>query len=85
ENAKFSRADIVNHLEKNKIATRMLFGGNLTKQPAYKDLKYRLAGALSNTDRVMERLFWLGVYPGIGKPQIKYILEKTDEFIKKSS
>lgn len=73
ENAHFTRNDIVDYLEKNKIATRMLFGGNLLKQPAYQNIKYRLAGDLKNTDIVMNNLFWIGVYPGIKKEQLKYI------------
>jgi len=80
ENSPFKRADIVNHLEDNKIATRMLFGGNLLKQPAYRDIKYRLAGNLKNTDLVMNNLFWIGVYPGLTKPMLSYIEETVGNF-----
>ena len=59
EDAPFSRNDLVEHLEKNKIATRMLFGGNLIKQPAYENINYRIVGSLSNTDKVMKQLFWI--------------------------
>lgn len=76
DNAPFRRADIVEYLEKNKIATRMLFGGNLTKQPAYENISFKIAGTLENTDLVMNNLFWIGVYPGINKEKLKYI-EKT--------
>lgn len=69
----FSRDKIVEYLEKNKIATRMLFGGNLLKQPAYKNIKCKIFGNLENTDIVMNQLFWIGVYPGIKKDQLKYI------------
>lgn len=82
EDAPFTRADIVNYLEKNKIATRMLFGGNLTKQPAYENTKYRIFGDLKNSDLAMNNLFWIGVYPGIGSEQMSFILEKIAEFIK---
>jgi len=80
--AQFTRADIVLHLEKNKIATRMLFGGNLTKQPAYQGVKFRIAGDLRNTDLVMNNLFWIGVYPGISKVHISYIICVFEKFIK---
>ena len=79
----FNRSDIVNFLEENKIATRMLFGGNLIKQPAYKNIKYRLFGNLKNTDLVMNNLFWIGVYPGINKEKLKYIIHIFDLFFKK--
>lgn len=80
ENALFTRDDIVDYLEKNKIATRMLFGGNLLKQPAYQNIKYRLAGDLKNTDIVMNNLFWIGVYPGITKEKLDYIGKIFNKF-----
>ncbi len=73
--ASFSRTDVVRHLEKKKIATRLLFGGNLVRQPAYKTVPYRVAHELVNTDFVMERLFWVGVYPGISSDMLDYVLE----------
>jgi len=80
ENSPFKRVDIVNHLEDNKIATRMLFGGNLLKQPAYRNIKYRLADNLKNTNLVMNNLFWIGVYPGLTKSMLSYIEETVDNF-----
>jgi CDP-6-deoxy-D-xylo-4-hexulose-3-dehydrase len=82
KNSPFKRNDIVNYLENNNIATRMLFGGNLTKQPAYQNIKYRVCGSLKNTDFVMNNLFWIGVYPGIKKPQLEYLKKIFDEFFK---
>ncbi len=82
DNRYFGRTDIVGYLEEHKIATRMLFGGNLTKQPAYKDAKYRISGNLRNTDQVMNRLFWIGVYPGIRKVQRDFIIRKFGDFFK---
>jgi CDP-4-dehydro-6-deoxyglucose reductase, E1 len=76
DSAPFTREEIVKYLEENKIATRMLFGGNLIKQPAYSDVKYRVFGTLINTDSVMDDLFWIGVYPGLTNEMIQYILEK---------
>lgn len=82
ENAPFSRADLINHLEKHKIATRLLFGGNLVKQPAYKDLDYRVVGDLKNTDMVMNQAFWIGVYPGITENMVEYVIETMTMFVK---
>lgn len=81
ENAPFTRDDIVNHLENSKIVTRMLFGGNLTKQPAYEDIDFRLVGSLENTDLVMNNLFWIGVYPGITAEKRDYMLKVIDTFM----
>lgn len=80
EDAPFNRQEIVVYLEKNKIATRMLFGGNLTRQPAYQNSKYRVFGKLKNTDLVMNNLFWIGVYPGITKEKIDYIANVLHRF-----
>ena len=80
ENSPFSRNDIVNYLEESKIATRMLFGGNLIKQPAYEGIKYRVIGNLKNSDLVMKNLFWIGVYPGIDSDKITYIKKVFDSF-----
>lgn len=83
EKAPFNRSEIVNYLEENKIATRMLFGGNLTKQPAYQKSKYRIHDDLKNTDLVMNNLFWIGVYSGITKEKINYIFKVFTDFFKK--
>jgi len=77
----FTRNDIVNYLETHKIATRMLFGGNLIRQPAYKNSIYKVSGKLPNTDTVMERLFWIGVYPGIDKQRLEYVCNCFDEYL----
>lgn len=81
-NKEFTRDDIVNFLETNKVATRMLFGGNLTKQPAYKDIDFKLEDSLVNTDKVMEKLFWVGVYPGITEEKMEYMLNVFKNFFK---
>ena len=82
KNAPFTRSEIVDYLEENKIATRMLFGGNLTRQPAYQEVKYRVFGTLKNTDIVMNNLFWLGVYPGITEEKMEYVTEILTKFLK---
>ena len=77
--APFTRKDVVDFLEKNKIATRLLFGGNLVRQPAYRDVRYRVVGDLKNSDFVMNYLFWLGVYPGLTDQQLRYVLDTFHE------
>ena len=79
--APFNRDDIVDYLEKNKIATRMLFGGNLTRQPAYEDMQFRQIDSLENTDLVMNNLFWIGVYPGITEKKMEYVINTIREFL----
>jgi CDP-6-deoxy-D-xylo-4-hexulose-3-dehydrase len=75
ETAPFTRADVVRFLESRKIATRPLFGGNLVRQPAYQHVPHRIVGTLENTDRVMNHLFWIGVYPGLTDSMLDYMLE----------
>lgn len=79
--APFKRDEIVRYLEENGIATRMLFGGNLLKQPAYESLNCRRVDSLKNTDTVMNDLFWIGVYPGLTLEMIEYIVSKFDLFL----
>jgi len=73
--APFTRNQAVAHLESHKIATRLLFGGNLTRQPAYQGLPFRVVGDLPNSDFVMDRVFWIGVYPGITEQMVEYTLD----------
>lgn len=80
--APFSRDELVRHLEARKIGTRLLFGGNLIHQPAYRGKKYRVIGDLRNSDAVMHSVFWIGVYPGLTKPMIEYVAETISEFCK---
>jgi len=80
--APFTRGDLVSHLEGRKIATRLLFGGNLTRQPAYRDVEHRIVGDLANTDLVMNRAFWIGVYPGLSEEMIGYVLDEFARFFR---
>ncbi|HEY1182808.1 MAG TPA: lipopolysaccharide biosynthesis protein RfbH [Bryobacteraceae bacterium] len=73
--APFSRNQVTHYLETRKIATRLLFGGNLVRQPAYRESQYRVVGSLSQTDIVMNQVFWIGVYPGIQGQILDYMLE----------
>jgi CDP-6-deoxy-D-xylo-4-hexulose-3-dehydrase len=83
EDSKVKRYDLVNHLEKNKIMTRMLFGGNITRQPAYEDVEYRIVGELKNTDLIMNNTFFIGVYPGITDEMLEYIINVFKNFFSK--
>ncbi len=83
DNVSFERNEILRWLEKCNIQTRLLFAGNIIHQPAYKKVKYRIVGKLNNSDKIMKNSFFIGVYPGITEEEIKYILLKFSEFIKK--
>jgi CDP-4-dehydro-6-deoxyglucose reductase, E1 len=78
--APFGRIDLTRALENKKIGTRLLFGGNLTRQPAYEGREYRLIGGLPNTDYVMNHVFWIGVYPGLTKNMLDFVVETIFEF-----
>jgi CDP-6-deoxy-D-xylo-4-hexulose-3-dehydrase len=72
---------VVRALEDRGIATRLLFGGNLLRQPAYSKIEHRVVGELTNSDFVMENVFWIGVYPGLGDQQIDFMLEVLHDAI----
>ena len=76
-----NRNHLVEYLESKKIGTRLLFGGNLTKQPAYKNISYRIHTSLTNTDKVMNDSFWLGVWPGLEERHFTYILKVIKEYL----
>ena len=73
--APLDRNDLVQELSRRKIGVRLLFGGNLLKQPAYADIKCRVVGDLTNTDYIMNNVFWVGVYPGLSDGHMEYLLE----------
>lgn len=75
------RNDLINFLEQNKIGTRLLFAGNLTKQPYMAGRNFRVSGELTNTDVVMNQTFWLGTFPALGEPELDYIADKLEEFL----
>lgn len=80
ESAGVSRSDLINFLEENKIGTRLLFAGNLTKQPYMVGRHYRISEKLTNTDTVMEQTFWLGLFPALGNEQLDYVADKLEQF-----
>jgi len=79
--APFTRNQVVRFLESHKIATRLLFGGNLVRQPAYRNLSYRTIGSLENADFVMNQVFWIGVYPGLTRSMLDYVIETFHDLI----
>ncbi len=81
----FSRLELTRFLEEKMIETRLLFAGNALKQPAFEKITHRIAGDLTNTDKIMKDTFFIGVYPNIGEPQLNYIFDVFEEFFKKKA
>ena len=84
KNKRFTRKDLLEFLTKSKIDTRLLFAGNITKQPYMKNRKFRVPFKLPNTDFVMNNTFWLGTFPGINDSMIDYMSEHINQFFKKN-
>ena len=84
EDAPFSRDGLVKFLESRKIGTRLLFGGNLIRQPYMKDRNYRVSGSLDNANIVVDRTFWIGVYPGLSARHIDYMVDMIQLFCRSS-
>lgn len=74
KSAPFDREILIRYLTEKKIGTRLLFGGNLLRQPAYQNQPYRAIGDLPNSDIIMNRVFWIGVYPGLTREMANYNL-----------
>jgi len=82
ENQPFTRTDLTRYLNEHKIHTRNLFAGNILRQPAFLNINHRVVGDLTNTDFIMNNNFFIGVYPGLGKEQIEYVIQTIDDFLK---
>ncbi len=82
--APFTRDQLTRALDAQKIGTRLVFAGNLLRQPAYEGYEHRVIGDLPNTDFVMSRVFWIGVYPGLTKPMLDFIVKTITEFVASS-
>ena len=82
ENKKYNRNDLIKYLNNNKIGTRLLFSGNLVKQPYMKNLNFKINKDLKNTDFIMENTFWIGLYPGLSEKHLEYSVTKIDNFFK---
>ena len=81
ESAGVKRVDLLSFLDENKIGTRLLFAGNLTRQPYMIGKNFRICGELTNTDVVMNQTFWLGVYPGLTNEMLDFIVDKIETFL----
>jgi len=82
DGAGFTRNQLVEFLEKRKVATRMLFGGNLLRQPAYEHVPHRVVGELKTSDKIMKDTFWIGVYPGIDQQRALYVIDQFHAFFR---
>lgn len=80
ESSGVKRVDLLKYLDQHKIGTRLLFAGNLTRQPYFEGVDYRIVGELANTDRTMNQTFWLGVQPSLGQEHFEFVAEKLEEF-----
>lgn len=77
----FTRGELTGWLEKNNIETRMLFAGNILKQPAYQNIRYRIAGTLENTENILNNTFFVGVYPGLEREHLEYAVSVFENFL----
>jgi CDP-6-deoxy-D-xylo-4-hexulose-3-dehydrase len=74
------RVDLTKFLDNHKIGSRLLFAGNLLKQPYFKDVEYRVVGDLTNTDKTMNDTFWIGVQPSLTEKHLEFVCDKLEEF-----
>ena len=81
DTAPVSRVDLLKYLDQHKIGTRLLFAGNITRQPYFANQTYRISGSLERTDKVMNNTFWLGVYPGLSMDMLDYTAEQIEVFL----
>ena len=81
ESAGVKRVDLLKFLDQNRIGSRLLFAGNLTRQPAYRNVDFRIVGDLTNADIVMRRTFWIGLYPGLTAEMLDYAADSIIEFV----
>jgi CDP-6-deoxy-D-xylo-4-hexulose-3-dehydrase len=80
DNCGSNRVDLLKFLDNHKIGSRLLFAGNLTKQPYFKDIEYRIVGELTHTDKTMNDTFWVGVQPALTNDHLDFVVEKMEEF-----
>lgn len=81
EKSKIDRNDLLRFLDQKKIGTRLMFAGNILRQPAYSQVKFRVHGGLENTDRIMRSAFWVGLHPALNEEMLKYTVDSIKEFV----
>ncbi len=81
ESAGVRRVELLSYLDQYRIGTRLLFAGNLTRQPYMLGRDFRVSGSLRNTDAVMDRTFWIGLYPGLDEYHLEFAAQKIEEFL----
>jgi CDP-6-deoxy-D-xylo-4-hexulose-3-dehydrase len=81
DSAPVGRTDLLKYLDQNKVGTRLLFAGNLTRQPYMAGRNFRVSGELASTDTVMNNTFWVGVYPGLEHDHLDFAVEKIETFL----
>lgn len=81
DNCDISRVDLLKYLDQFKIGTRLLFAGNLTRQPYFEGRTYRVTGTLTNTDKIMNDTFWIGVFPGLTEDMLEYVCTQIETFL----
>jgi CDP-6-deoxy-D-xylo-4-hexulose-3-dehydrase len=81
EKAPFTLAEINGYLFSHNVDTRPIFTGNITRQPYFKNKKFRVSGSLENSDKIMMRTFWIGVYPGLTVDMMEYVVKTIEDFI----
>ena len=74
---------LIEYLNENEIGTRLLFGGNIIKQPYMKYHKYKISGSLTNSNKIMNNSFWVGIYPGLNRGHMNYISKVIHQYVKK--
>ncbi len=81
DDAPVNRVDLLKYLDQHKIGTRLLFAGNITRQPYFEGRNYRVAGSLERSDTVMNNTFWIGVYPALNTEMLDYTAQRISEFL----
>ena len=84
ENSSITRNQLLRYLDEKKIGFRLLFSGNVTKQPYMMEKKFRTVGNLKNTSTIMNNTFWIGVYPALIREELDFVVDQIKKYIKKS-